>query len=105
MPISGPSTSNSDESRRPRLRSQKREEDEFNLDFSTACLDSSLSLDKPIAHSINILRKTFPTNIGISGTMKEILRDAFDWKIFPSNASGTPSMILGANYLARLLGK
>ena len=96
-----------------RLRSQRKEEDEIILDFGAIKHDDlggsiengSENSENSISSSLKILKATFPSNIGISKTTKEILNDAFTWKILPANAAGTPSMIFGANYLARLIGE
>ncbi|XP_055638458.1 male-specific lethal 3 homolog [Toxorhynchites rutilus septentrionalis] len=93
-----------EEKKRRRLRSHKNEENEFILDLGFI-KPETLSPGNTNALTFSLLKTAFPTNVTISYQAKEILEDALEWKILPSNAPAEPSMIYGAPHLARLIVK
>lgn len=102
--LSGSSLAAQEEKRRRRLRSHKNEENEFILDMGFI-KSESLSPGNPQALAFSLLKGAFPANVTISYQAKEIMDDAFGWKILPSDAPAEPSMIYGATHLARLIVK
>ncbi|XP_053695315.1 male-specific lethal 3 homolog [Sabethes cyaneus] len=97
-------TAAQEEKKRRRLRSHKNEENEFVLDLSSI-KPETLTPGAPQALAYSLLKASFRSSITISFQTKEILDDAFGWKILPSNAPAEPSMIYGATHLARLIIK
>lgn len=102
--LPGSSTAAQEEKKRRRLRSHKNEENEFVLDLGFI-KPETLSPGNPQALAFSLLKTAFPSNVTISFQAKEILEDAFGWKILPSDAPAEPSMIYGATHLTRLIVK
>ncbi|XP_065092248.1 protein male-specific lethal-3 isoform X2 [Ochlerotatus camptorhynchus] len=102
--LSGSSLAAQEEKRRRRLRSHKNEENEFILDMGFI-KSETLSPGNPQTLAFSLLKGAFPSNVTISYQSKEIMDDAFGWKILPSDAPAEPSMIYGATHLARLIVK
>ncbi|EAT38007.1 AAEL010054-PA, partial [Aedes aegypti] len=102
--VFGSSLAAQEEKRRRRLRSHKNEENEFILDMGFLKAETH-SPGNPQALAYSLLKSVFPANVTISYQAKEILEDAFAWKILPSDAPAEPSMIYGATHLARLIVK
>ncbi|XP_058454473.1 protein male-specific lethal-3 [Malaya genurostris] len=97
-------TATQEEKKRRRLRSHKNEENEFMLDLNSIKSEAVAPRNaQTLAYSL--LKSAFRSSITISFQTKEILEDAFSWKILPINAPAEPSMIYGATHLARLIVK
>lgn len=102
------STSSNADKRPSRLRSHscKTEEEERPENLSSLASTASDDSAVPEFQKKGIFSKSwFPLNAGISPIAKKIIKEAFEWRMIPTNSEPEPSMIFGIYHLTRLVVK
>ncbi|XP_013109682.2 protein male-specific lethal-3 isoform X2 [Stomoxys calcitrans] len=100
-------TSQEDQPQRRKLRSHRSDDCDFTIENCLSSIASTSSgastpLNSNIpASSLNYLKSLAP----ISPQIRDFLQNVLSWRILPSNALSSPSMIFGAPHLARLIVK